>query len=67
MKLGDLPVFSYVLGAEADTRVFDSLLLVGPLVIGLVAILGRSLVTEVLAVVYIAVFVTQALYQGTRQ
>lgn len=63
MKLGDLPLISYVFEAGADNRVFDSLLLLGPLVIGLVVILGRSLLTEVLVVVYIAVFVTHALYQ----
>ncbi|GGC70802.1 hypothetical protein GCM10007209_35890 [Haloferax sulfurifontis] len=67
MKLRDLPVVSYVFEAGADNRVFDSLLLLGPLVIGLVVILGRSLVTEVLAVVYITVFVTYTLYQWTQR
>lgn len=66
MKLGDLPVISYVFETGAD-RVFNSLLLLGPPVIGLVVILGRSLLTEVLAVVYVAVFVTYALYQGIQE
>ncbi|WP_396612554.1 hypothetical protein ACH9L7_04565 [Haloferax sp. S1W] len=67
MKLDDFPVIYYVFEAGADNRVFDSLLLLGPLVIGLVVMLGRSLFTEVLAVVYIAVFVTYTLYQGIRE
>ncbi|WP_058827899.1 hypothetical protein [Haloferax sp. Q22] len=66
MKLRDLPVVSYVFEAGADNRVFDSLLLLGPLVIGLVVILGRSFVTESIAVAYIAVFVAYVLYQGSR-
>ena len=41
MKLGDLPIVSTVFEAGADDRVFDSLLLLGPLVIGLVIVLNR--------------------------
>ncbi len=66
MKLGELPFISYVFEAGADNRIFDSLLLFGPLVIGLVVILGRSFITESIAVAYIAVFVAYVLYQGTR-
>lgn len=67
MRPRDLPVVSYVFEASADDRVFDSLLLVGPLVIGLIIALKRSLFTEALAVAYIAVFVTCALYQGIQE
>ena len=67
MKFGELPIVSYVYEAGADNRVFDSLLLLGPLVIGLVVILGRSLVTEILAVVYISVFVIYTMYQGIQR
>ena len=67
MKLRAAPVVSYVFEAGADNRVFGMLLLVGPLVIGLIVILGRSLLTEALSVVYIAVFVTYALYQGIQE
>jgi len=66
MKLGDLPIVSTVFEAGADDRVFDSLLLLGPLVIGLVIVLNRSLVTETLAIVYLGVFVTYVLYRGIR-
>jgi hypothetical protein len=67
MKLRDLPVVSYVFEAGADDHVFDSLLLVGPLVIGLVVVLDRSVVTEVLAAAYIAVFVLYTLYRAIRE
>ena len=66
MKSRDVPVVSAVFEAGADDRVFDSLLLIGPLVIGLVVVLGRSLVTEAVAVAYIAAFVGYTLYRGVR-
>lgn len=66
MRLRTLPVVSSVLEAGADDRVFDTLLLVGPLVIGVIVVLDRSVVTEALAVAYIAVFVTYVLYHGIR-
>jgi len=67
MKSRDIPVVSAVFEAGADDRVFDSLLLIGPLVIGLIVVLGRSLVTEVVAVVYIALFVGYTLYRAIRK
>lgn len=67
MKLRNVPIVSDVFEAGADDRVFDSLLLIGPLVIGLIVLLGHSVVTETLAVAYIAVFITYALYQGIRE
>jgi len=63
----DLPVVSAVVEAGADDRIFDSLLLIGPLVIGLIVLLGRSFVTEAVAVVYIAVFVGYTLYRAIRE
>ncbi|WP_323676276.1 hypothetical protein [Halorubellus sp. PRR65] len=67
MRPSKLPVIESVFEAGADDRVFDSLLLLGPLVIVLVVVLGRSVVTEVLALGYIAVFVTYALYRGLQE
>ena len=63
----DLPVVSAVVEAGADDRIFDSLLLIGPLVIGLIVLLGRSFVTEAVAVVYIAVFIGYTLYRAIRE
>jgi len=67
MKLRNVPVVSYVVEAGADDRVFDSLLLIGPLIIGLVIVLDRSLVTESLAAAYIAAFVLYTLYRAVRE
>jgi len=62
----DLPVVSAVVEAGADDRIFDSMLLIGPLIIGLIVIRGRSLVTEAVAIVYIAMFVGYTLYRAIR-
>ena len=67
MMLRDLPVVSAVVEAGADDRIFDLLLLIGSLVIGLIVLLGRSFVTEAVAVVYIAVFVGYTLYRAIRE
>lgn len=67
MKVRDIPVITYVFEAGADDRVFDSLLLVGPLIIGVIIVLERSLFTEALAVAYIAVFVAYTLHRGIQE
>lgn len=64
MNSSDLPVISYVFEAGADDQVLDSLLLAGPLVIGMILVLGRTLFTTNLALAYLAVFVTYVLYLG---
>lgn len=64
MNPGNVPLISSIFEAGAEDRVFDSLLLVGPLVISLIAVLDRSVLTEGLAVGYIAVFVMSVLYRG---
>ena len=64
MKPRDLPVVSHVFESGADDRVFDTLLLVGPLVILMIAGLGRMLLTEALAVAYLTVFVAYVIYRG---
>lgn len=66
MKSRDIPVVSALFEAGADDRVFDSLLLIGPFVIGLIVVLGRSLVTEAVAIGYLAAFVGYTLYRGVR-
>ncbi|MDQ2055548.1 MULTISPECIES: hypothetical protein [Halobellus] len=66
MKLDSLPVLSSVFEAGADDRIFDSLLLLGPLIIGLIIVLNRSLVTETLAIAYLGVFVVYILYRGVQ-
>jgi len=66
MRSRDIPVVSAVAEAGADDRIFDSLLLVGPLVIGMIVVLGRSPVTEAVAIAYIAAFVVYTLYRGVQ-
>lgn len=67
MNILDLPILSHILESGADDRVFDFLLLVGPLVIALVAALGRTLLTRAIAFAYIGVFVAHILYRSTTQ
>lgn len=64
MRLRNLPVVAPVFEWGADDRVFDSLLLLGPPLIVLIAVLGRSFATELLAVVYLVAFVGYVLYRG---
>lgn len=66
MNPSDVPVISIVFESGAEDRVFDSILLIGPLVIVCIAVAGRSLLTEGLAVAYIGVFVTYVLYRWTQ-
>lgn len=65
MRPGDVPLVSQVFEWGAEDRVFDALLLVGPLVVVIVVVLGRSALTRAIALVYIATFVAYALYRGT--
>lgn len=67
MRPDDLPVLTSVFEAGADDRIFDSLLLLGPLVIGLIVVLDRSLITDAFAVAYIGAFVTYVLYRWGRE
>lgn len=66
MRVRDLPLVSAVFEVGADDRVFDSLLLLGPLVIGMIVVLGRSLFTEALAVTYLVCFVAYTVYRGVQ-
>ena len=66
MRPRDVPVVGTVVEAGADDRVFDALLLAGPVVIIVVAALGRSPLTVALAAAYIVAFVTYTLSLGVR-
>jgi len=67
MKLAEIPFVSTVVDSGADDRVFDSLLLLGPVVIVVVTLLGRSLLTEAIALAYVCAFVAYVLYRGVRE
>lgn len=60
------PVIGKVIEAGPDDRIFDGLLVVGPLIILLLAALGRSPLTMGIGATYIAAFVLYVLYRGVR-
>ena len=64
MRASDIPVLSHVSESGPDDRVFDSLLLVGPLIIALIAGLGRTFLTHAIAISYITLLVIYILSQG---
>ena len=64
MRVSDIPVLAHVSESGPDDRVFDSLLLVGPLIIALITALGRTFLTHTIAILYITLLVIYILYQG---
>lgn len=66
MRPDRLPVIRTVIDAGPEDRIFDGLLIVGPLVILLLAVLGRSTLTMGIGAVYVAAFVVYVLYLGLR-
>lgn len=67
MTLRDLPVVGRLPDVGANDSIFDGLLLAGPAVILVVAVLGRSSVTVALAVGYLTVFVGHVLANALRR
>jgi len=45
---------------------YDGLLLAGPVVLFVIAILGRTVITEVLAATYVGLFIIAFIYNGIR-
>ncbi|RZH66644.1 hypothetical protein [Natrinema altunense] len=64
MKLSDLPIVEEVFESGANDRVFDSLLLIGPVLIVGIAIAGRSWLTIGIAIAYVLFFVAYVVYRG---
>lgn len=65
MNLDRIPILGNVLASGAEDRIFDGLMVIGPVLIIAIAILGRSIATVGLATMYIAVFVGYVVYKGT--
>lgn len=65
MRLREIPVIAHVIDAGADDRVFDALLLLGPVLIALIALVGRTTLTEAIAVAYLGTLIGYVLYRGT--
>jgi len=57
MRFRDYPVVRQIAETGADDRVFDALVLIGPGVVAALVLVGRSLLTEVVAGAYLVVFV----------
>lgn len=57
MNADSIPILGELFAAGPNDRIFDSLLLVGPLLIIVIAAVGRSIVTTLLAVGYLVAFV----------
>ncbi|MBZ6493987.1 hypothetical protein [Natrinema longum] len=66
MNVGDVPIVGELLEAGAEDRVFDSLLLIGPLLILVIALVGRSRLTTGLAAAYVGFFAAYVLFRGVR-
>ncbi|MGQ3413303.1 hypothetical protein ACT4ML_13690 [Natrinema sp. LN54] len=66
MRINELPIVGELLESGAEDRIFDSLLLVGPLLILVIALVGRSVLTTGLAAAYVVFFVAYVLYRGIR-
>lgn len=66
MNRSDVPVVGSLLVAGPDDPVFDALLALGPVVIGLVAVLGRSTAGLALASAYVAAIVLNVVLTAVR-
>jgi len=64
VNLTDIPVVKQVFESGADDRVYDSLVLAGPILIAVILLVGRSLITLGLALSYVALFVFYLAYKG---
>ncbi|AAG19634.1 MULTISPECIES: hypothetical protein [Halobacterium] len=66
MRLDAIPVIGPLLAAGADDRVFDALLVLGPVVIVAIRLLGRTPVSLALAVAYTVGFAAYILSEAIR-
>lgn len=66
MRPSELPLVGAVFSSGADDRILDSLLLLGPVVIVILAALGRSPLTVGLALSYLGAFAFHVLTVGFR-
>ncbi|MFB6129559.1 MAG: hypothetical protein ABEJ28_01910 [Salinigranum sp.] len=66
IDVDDVPVIRYVVNAGARDRVFDLLLVLGPVFIAIIALDGRTVWSTALAAAYVLAFVGYLLYKGAR-
>lgn len=63
MRLTDIPVVQWIHDTGPDDRVFDTLLLGGPVLIGLLALAGRTPLATAIVVSYLGVFCGYTAYK----
>lgn len=64
MNITDLPLVEHVISIGPDSRIFDSLLVSGPLIVVLIVLFGRNTVTFGLAIGYLLLFVAGVVYEA---
>jgi hypothetical protein len=64
MNATDVPLVASIARAGAEDRVFGWLMVAGPAVFALVALLGRAAVTVALASLYVVAFVAYIPYKA---
>lgn len=64
MQLEQIPLVGSLLAAGADDDVFDALLVLGPVIVIVITLLGRSPVSIALAVAYTGGFSVYIGYKG---
>lgn len=64
MNLEKIPFIGSIVNSRADYRVYDLFIVIGPLIIILAGVLGRTIFTSALAAGYILAFIMYILYKG---
>jgi hypothetical protein len=67
MNLDPLPVVGAVFEMGARDPLFDTLLLIGPVFVVIISLVGRTVLTQGMAGVYIAVFVLHIFHNFFRE
>jgi hypothetical protein len=66
MQLNDVPVLGMLVEWGADDRVFDALLLLGPLLVVVIAVVGRHSLLVAVSSIYVLVFLLRVAANGLR-
>lgn len=64
MTVTEFPVIKHVFESGAEDRIYDSLVIVGPIIVVLIVVTGRSIFTRGLAVSYLLIFCTHLLIKA---
>lgn len=67
MDIKNLPIVSQVVSFGPESRLFDSLLIAGPLVVILIVFFGRNVFTLAIASSYLLWFVASVVYTGVQR